>query len=50
MKKLKELKGVKLLSKTQQKSIAGGLACSDVYPCPTGYCCVGIKCQLCAVE
>ncbi len=41
MKELKELKGVKLLTKNEQKQIIGGLACrvSDNW-CPTGsHCC-----------
>ncbi|NOU17156.1 MAG: hypothetical protein HOO91_06315 [Bacteroidales bacterium] len=44
MKNLKELKGVKLLSKTEQKSIVGGYACRyPNYSCPTGsFCCNGL--------
>lgn len=45
MKTLTELKGVKLLSKTQQKAITGGIGCNDNYPCPTGYCCVNSVCK-----
>jgi len=40
MKNLKELKGVKLLSKNEQKAITGGYACVDNVWCPPGsYCC-----------
>ncbi|NVO10128.1 MAG: hypothetical protein HXX16_09225 [Bacteroidales bacterium] len=42
MKNLKELKGVKLLSKAEQKVITGGLACRPDGGCPTGtHCCYG---------
>jgi hypothetical protein len=40
MKTLKELKGVKTLSKQEQKQINGGVyACGSGYQCPTGWCC-----------
>lgn len=42
MKTLKELAGVKVLSKNEQKSITGGIACraGDNW-CPSGsYCCI----------
>ena len=42
MKTLKELNGVKVLSKNDQKSISGGyLQCNINYPCPPGWCCYG---------
>jgi len=48
MKTLKELKGVKVLNKTEQKSIVGGRACDAVHPCPPGTCCIkGICSMLC---
>jgi hypothetical protein len=42
MKNLKELTGVKVLSKNEQKAITGGYACLDPdYSCPEGsYCCL----------
>jgi len=43
MKNLKELTGVKVLSKTEQKSIKGGMACSpeNGWWCPEGSeCCI----------
>ena len=40
MKSLKKLKGAKLLSKIEQRSIKGGLTyCRDNRPCPEGYIC-----------
>ena len=43
MKTLKELKGVKELSKIEQKFISGGvrpgIACNQYTTCPTGTCC-----------
>lgn len=46
MKTLKELKGVKKLSKTEQKSINGGLACNDQHLCPGKSCCVIGICRM----
>lgn len=34
MSKLMNLKGVKLLSKTEQQAINGGVACNSENPCP----------------
>ncbi|NOU17632.1 MAG: hypothetical protein HOO91_08745 [Bacteroidales bacterium] len=41
MKNLKELKGVKVLSKNEQKSVAGGYQhCGDgIHYCWPGWCC-----------
>jgi hypothetical protein len=43
MKNLKELKGVKVISKTEQKAIAGGIVrgipCNEFTTCPPGTCC-----------
>jgi hypothetical protein len=43
MKTLKELKGVKELSKTEQRTINGGViigkSCDQYHPCPSGQCC-----------
>lgn len=40
MKTLKDLKGMKELSKNEQKSLCGGrLACDAEHPCPIGDCC-----------
>jgi len=40
MKNLKELKGVKTLSKNEQKAINGGVfACGMGYDCPEGWTC-----------
>jgi hypothetical protein len=50
MKTLKELKDVKVLSKTEQKAIAGGLACDSVHLCPTGYCCIANLCKKCVLD
>jgi len=46
MKKLKELKGVKLLCKKEQKGITGGfiITCSETQPCLSKYCCEGGYC------
>ena len=48
MKKLKNLKGAKILSKNEQQQVKGGkLRCSwgeDGYYCPPGYMCVGKEC------
>jgi len=49
MKNLKELKGVKILNKSEQKAITGGYAC--IHPnhtCPPGsYCCLKVdRCTL----
>jgi hypothetical protein len=42
MKTLKELKDVRTLSKSEQKTIAGGyLQCDINNPCPEGWCCTG---------
>lgn len=43
MKNLKGLKDVKVLSKMEQKTIAGGLACNTTEndSCPSGICCNG---------
>lgn len=44
MKKLKELKGVKLLSKNEQKAISGGIACyrpNGDWACGDGCCIQG---------
>jgi hypothetical protein len=42
MKELKELKGVKLLTKKEQKSVVGGYACINGTTCPpNSYCCYG---------
>jgi len=42
MKNLKELEGVKLLSKNEQKSILGGLGCDTIEQCPSDtFCCWG---------
>jgi hypothetical protein len=46
MKNLKELKGVKVLNKSQQKAITGGIACYKAngdWACGTG-CCVASHC------
>jgi len=42
MKELNEVKGVKLLTKSEQKQIVGGLACeTGTNWCPDGsYCCL----------
>ena len=44
MKDLKKIKGAKILSKNEQKSIKGGIApvivCDDNNPCPIGYLCL----------
>jgi len=50
MKNLKDLKGVNVLSKTEQKAIVGGLACDSVHLCPTGYCCIKNLCKRCLLE
>jgi len=41
MKDLKNLKGAKMLSKNDQRSIKGGIMICDIYnhPCPEGYYC-----------
>lgn len=40
MKNLKELKGVKVLNKNEQKAIKGGVAaCGDGHQCPIGWSC-----------
>jgi hypothetical protein len=40
MKTLKELVGVKTLTKNDQRSIKGGVyACGSGINCPTGWCC-----------
>ena len=53
MKTLNGLKGVKELSKNEQKSIAGGkMQCKlnmENNPCPTGCICYGYACE-CPVE
>lgn len=36
MKELKDIKGVKTLSKKEQKSISGGFGCLTGSSCPTG--------------
>jgi len=46
MKTLKELKGVKVLSKPEQKSITGGRACDATHPCPVGSCCINYICKM----
>lgn len=47
MKTLKDLKGVKELSKNEQKSLCGGkLACDPQHPCPPGTCCVNYVCTM----
>jgi len=52
MKNLKDLNGVKVLSKNEQKTITGGLACRPDGGCPYGSCCVLIglahMCSVCA--
>ncbi len=41
MKKLKNLRGAKELSKAQQQAIKGGRKqCGPDYPCPPGYPCI----------
>lgn len=46
MKKLNELKGVKKLSKNEQKALTGGLACIEPnMTCPTGSHCCGTLCR-----
>jgi hypothetical protein len=45
MKNLKELKGVKVLSKNEQKSITGGVAaCDAIHLCGGTWCCVNGVC------
>ncbi|NOU18947.1 MAG: hypothetical protein HOO91_15435 [Bacteroidales bacterium] len=39
MKELKELKGVKLLTKKEQKSVVGGLGCIGSTCPPGSFCC-----------
>jgi len=40
MKNLKDLSGVKILNKNEQKAIKGGVfACGDGAQCPSGWCC-----------
>jgi hypothetical protein len=40
MKTLKDLNGVKTLTKTEQRSIKGGVyACGDGFDCPNGWTC-----------
>lgn len=51
MRTLEELKGVKVLSKTEQKTIAGGYQhCDSTHFCWPGWCCVGNTCLRCEVE
>lgn len=48
MKTLKELKGVKVLSKPEQKAISGGLACEESADCIVlghNYCCTNGVCR-----
>ncbi|NVO08700.1 MAG: hypothetical protein HXX16_01935 [Bacteroidales bacterium] len=48
MKNLKELKGVKVLSKAEQKVITGGLACEESADCLVigKNCCINQICTL----
>lgn len=47
MKELQNLKGTKILSKKEQRFIKGGKRyCSEDYPCPDGYTCIGHVCEL----
>eukprot|EP00825_Cyclidium_porcatum_P052431 TRINITY_DN9935_c0_g1_i2.p2 TRINITY_DN9935_c0_g1~~TRINITY_DN9935_c0_g1_i2.p2 ORF type:complete len:105 (-),score=8.93 TRINITY_DN9935_c0_g1_i2:207-521(-) len=48
MKKLNELKGVKMLTKNEQKTITGGLACEESADCLVighNYCCTNRVCR-----
>jgi hypothetical protein len=48
MKNLKELTGVKVLSKNEQKTITGGLACEESADClviGNNYCCTNRVCR-----
>ena len=45
MKKLLNLEGAKLLNKTEQKAVNGGLFhCGGDCVCPPGYICIGKTC------
>ena len=47
MKKLEKLKSAKVLSKMEQKTIKGGKRyCSEDFPCPFPYTCVGHVCEV----
>ena len=51
MKTLKDLKGVKELSKNEQKTIAGGYQmCDSTHHCWIGWCCYGQTCLRCLPE
>jgi len=45
MKKLKDLKGIKVLNKKEQQGIKGG-ECNSYTPCPIGYDCYYSVCFL----
>jgi hypothetical protein len=47
MKNLKELKGVKVLSKTEQKAITGGIRCDATHLCSYYWCCINNLCTYC---
>jgi len=48
MKKLANLKGVKMLNKNEQKSITGGkIKCGEEFVCRPQYCCVNGVCYPC---
>jgi hypothetical protein len=49
MKNLKNLKGVKELSKNEQKKLNGGRACDATHPCPIGYDCIRNMCRIAAL-